>query len=179
MSVRPSGQPPSHDHTTSPLPSGLSETAATTANVLASSEDASTNGNTSLLPFILGPILGTFGLGGLYFLWHRFYKRRRAKHVAPSAEFQKYRRGSTPLADFEGGGASGARAGRLRMDGKPALYAQYDNGGEKLEGGNDGSPPSFAPGLFKDPIFEKGVAISLANQRGRHDRPGNTVGTVL
>ena len=174
MSFRPSGHPPFHNHTsTSPLPSGLSESATATALALTSSEDASTNSNTTFLPFVLGPILAVFGLGVLYFLWRYFNKRRQAKHVAPSAEFQKFRRGSTPLADVEGGGAPragvGAAEGGLRIDGKPTLYARHDNGGEKSEGGNDGSPPSFAPGLFKDPIFEKGVAISLANQRGRHE----------
>ena len=173
MSFRSSVHPQFHHHTTSSNPSGLSEIATTTANALASSEDASTYSNTSPLPFILGPILATFGLGGLYFLWHHFYKRRQAKHLAPSAEFQKYRRSSSPIADIEAGGASGAGAaeGKLRIGGKPALYAHHDNGGQKWkwEGGDDGSPPSFAPGLFKDPIFEKGVAISLANQRCRPD----------
>lgn len=157
----PSGKPPSHNHTTSALPSGLSETVTTTANAVSSSDYASTNINTSLLPIILTPIL-MFGLGGLYYLWRHFYKRRKAKQIAPSAEFRKYRRRSTPLADVERGGASEAAAveGRLR-------YPPHNNGGEKLEGGNIDSPPSFAPGLFKDPIFEKGVAITMANQSGR------------
>jgi hypothetical protein len=31
---------------------------------------------------------------------------------------------------------------------------------EMTEGGSD--PPPFTPGLFKDPIFEKGVALNLA-----------------
>lgn len=42
-----------------------------------------------------------------------------------------------------------------------------DNGGgvgdiEMGEGGSLEAPPAFTPGLFKDPIFEKGVALNLA-----------------
>lgn len=161
----PSGKPQFHNHSPSALPSGLSDTVTTTANAVASSEYTSTNSNTSPLPLILMPILTIFGLGGLYFLWHQFHKRRKAKHMAPSAEFQKYRLGSTPLADVEGRAAVAAE-GRLR-------YAHRDSGGEESEGGNNGSPPSFPPGLFKDPIFEKGVAICLANQSGRGYRLDN------
>src|SRR5258706_11273459 len=141
----PSGQPQFHNHTTSGLPSRLSETVTTTANAVVSSQYASTNTNTSSLPFILAPILAIFGLGGLYFLWHHFNKRRKAKHVAPSAEFQKYRRRSASLADVEGGGASevAAAGGGLR-------YAHHDRGDEKMEGRKKSSPPSFAPHLFQD-----------------------------
>ena len=43
-----------------------------------------------------------------------------------------------------------------------------DNGGdiEMSEGGAHGAPPAFTPGLFKDPIFEKGVALNLAAASG-------------
>lgn len=87
--------------------------------------------------------------------------------MAPSAEFQKYRCGSVPLplADVEGGGAPEAAD---RAVGWMWSYAHGDDEREKLDGDNPGSLPAFAPGLFKDPIFEKGVAITLANQRGIH-----------
>ena len=90
--------------------------------------------------------------------------------MAPSAEFQKYRRRSIPLADVEGGSAAGAAAaeGMQPMDSQAALYTHRNDGGEIFEAGNNGPPPSFALGLFKDPLFEKGVAISLANQSGRY-----------
>ena len=148
------------------------ETALPTANAVASSEYSSTNSNISLLPLVLLPIIAVFALGGLYFIWHRCYKRKKAKQVAPSAEFQKYRRRSIPLADVEGRSAVEAAAveGRMsRMDRQSTLYAYHDNGGAKLEGHNNGSPPPFAPGLFEDPIFEKGLAISLGNH-GRRER---------
>ena len=93
--------------------------------------------------------------------------------MAPSAEFQKYRRRSIPLADVEGRSAVEAAAveGRMsRMDRQSTLYAYHDNAGAKLEGHNNGSPPPFAPGLFKDPIFEKGLAIGLGIMADMSDR---------
>ena len=108
------------------------------------------------------------GILGFFFLWYYFYRHRKGKRVAPSEEFKKYRRRSVPLADAEGGGAAEAAdrvvGQRWSVDGQHALH---DDGGEKPEGDNTtGAPPVFALGLFKDPIFEKGVAICLANQRG-------------
>jgi len=82
------------------------ETATPTSSVT-SSEHASASPNTSpnLIPLVLAPILAVIGIAGLFILWHYFYKRRKRKRVAPSAEFKKYRRRSVPLADAEGGGA--------------------------------------------------------------------------
>jgi hypothetical protein len=172
--------PPQTDSpTTEPLSTvALRETATTTTDAVTSSESPNTTNNTNILPLVLAPILVVFGLGGLFFLWHHFSKRRKARHVAPSAEFQKYRRRSVPLADVEGGGAAGATAaeGTMAFDGRRALHAYQNDGGAKSQGANTDLPPLFAPGLFKDPIFEKGVAISLANQSGsgRHDRLRNS-----
>jgi len=165
--------PPDHPTTSSLDTITLPETTTTTTNAVVSSgyANTNTNSNTSFLPFILAPILAVFGFGGLFFLWRHFYKRKRAKQVAPSAEFQKYRCRSIPLADAEAGCAAEAAAaeGTSPMDGRHAMYAQPGDRGKTLEGGNTGLPPLFPPGLFKDPIFEKGVAISLGNQSSGHE----------
>lgn len=191
MAPSPNPQPPPTDNLdddsakgslilsppSSPLPQGEFTTftagsPAASASVSASEDNANTNQN--LLPLILAPIMSIFGLAALFVLWRYFYKRRKAKRVAPSAEFKKYQRAPIPLADVEGGAAVGAR-GMQSIDNRPASYA-YQNNDEEAEGD---APPAFTPGLFKDPIFEKGVAMSLANQSGTwSSRHGHGHGSV-
>lgn len=155
-----SPQPPPLE--TPEFTAGSAAASASGASVSASEDNATTNKN--LLPLILAPIMAVFGLAALFVLWRYFYKRRKAKRVAPSAEFKQYQR-TSPLADAEGGAAAVGVRGMRSMDDRPASYAyQNNNNGEEAEGGD--APPPFTPGLFKDPIFEKGVAMSLANQSG-------------
>jgi len=136
---------------------------AATASVAANQDNGNTNNNNqNLLPAILAPILAVFGLAVLFGLWTYFYKRRRAKRIAPSAEFTRFQRRSIPLADVESVGVGGVR-GMRSIDGQLASYADQNSGGEETDGD---APPAFTPGLFKDPIFEKGVAMGLANQSG-------------
>lgn len=73
------------------------------------------------------------------------------------------------------GVGSGARGMRSIDNNRPASYALQDHG-EEADGE---APPAFTPGLFKDPIFEKGVAMSLANQSGTWTgRRGHTSDTT-
>ncbi len=145
-------------------------------------ESASVGVNTNhqnLVPLIVAPILSVSAVAALVGVWYYFYRRKRAKRVAPSAEFTKYQRTPIPLADVEGsGGAVGVGAsvrGMRSIDNRPASYALQDNG-EEADGE---APPAFTPGLFKDPIFEKGVAMSLANQSGTWTgRRGHTSDTM-
>jgi hypothetical protein len=146
--------------------------------VSTSENNATTNGP-NLLPLILAPILSVFVLAALVGVCFYFYKRKRAKRVAPSAEFTKYQRAPIPLADVEGSAAVGVR-GMRSIDNRPASYALQNNGEEEADGD---APPAFTPGLFKDPIFEKGVAMSWANQgggqwAGRHGHTSGTMGTT-
>jgi hypothetical protein len=144
---------------------GPPEDPATTAADPTDATDSAQNANpnTKLLPVILGPTLGVAALAGLFFLWWCLRRRKTAKRVAPSAEFKRYQRTSIPLADVEGGGGGGTVRGMRSIDDQPASYAAYHaSSGEAAEEGD--APPAFTPGLFKDPIFEKGVAMTLANQ---------------
>lgn len=135
--------------------SGASDTA---------SAAAATGDNKNLPVLILAPILSVLGLAVVFIvLWRCVYARRRAKRVAPSAEFKQYQRTSIPLADVEVGPGGPVRGMRSIDNQQPASYAYPQSGSEEAEGD---APPAFTPGLFKDPIFEKGVAMSLANQSG-------------
>jgi hypothetical protein len=160
MSRTFSDDPARHSNATSSFPGSetTTETAAFVASV-GSSEQASPNSNANLLPLILALILTVFGLAGLVVLWYCFYKRRKVKRVAPSAEFKVYQRRSSVDVDFERGSR-----GRWSSDGR--LEAYRDRGEEVVGRGTPDrdAPPGFAPRLFKDPIFEKGVAMSLARQ---------------
>lgn len=128
----------------------------------------------NLLAAILAPILSVLALAALVGVWCYLHKRKRAKRVAPSAEFTKYQRAPIPLADVEGGAVVGVR-GMRSIDNRPTSYALQNNG-EEADGD---APPAFTPGLFKDPIFEKGVAMSLANQNGAWaGRHGHASGTT-
>ena len=146
-------------------PSPPSVPVDTSANVAetASVSTAGNNANPNLLPQILAPILSVVVVGALVGVWYYFYRQKRAKRVAPSAEFTKYQRAPIPLGDVEGGAAAAGVRGMRSIDNRPASYALQDNGEEAADGE---APPAFTPGLFKDPIFEKGVAMSLANQSG-------------
>ena len=142
--------------------------ASASASVSANEDNASNSNSKNLLPLILAPIMAVVGLAALVVLWRYLYKRRKAKRVAPSAEFKQYQRASIPLGDVEGGAAGAGVGVSVRgmqsMDTRPASYAAYQSAGDDADA--DAPPPAFTPGLFKDPIFEKGVAMSLANQSG-------------
>lgn len=143
---------------------GSAPTSDGDGDTLSASEDNATTSNPNLLPLILGPTLAVFVLAALFGVWCYFYRRRRAKRVAPSAEFTRYQRTPIPLTDVEGGGVGSVR-GMRSIDNRPASYALQNNMNMGEEADGD-APPAFTPGLFKDPIFEKGVAITLANQSG-------------
>lgn len=151
------------------------DTSASVTETASVSTAANNNATTNLLPLILAPILSVLVLAALVGVWFYFYRRKRAKRVAPSAEFTKYQRAPIPLADVEGSAAAGGVRGMRSIDNRPASYALQDHGEEAADGE---APPAFTPGLFKDPIFEKGVAMSLANQSGTWPgRHGHTSGT--
>jgi len=133
----------------------------TQSSTTSASQDNSSPNSKNLLPLILAPILALFGIAGLFVLWSYFYRRRKARRTAPSAEFKNYQRTSIPLADVEVSG--GTLRGMRSMDIRPASYAYQPHNHEEADGD---APPAFTPGLFKDPIFEKGVAMSLSNQSG-------------
>ena len=161
----------------SPPPFDAVDTGASVGET-ASVSTAANNATPNLLPLILAPILSVSVVAALVGVWFYFYRRKRAKRVAPSAEFTKYQRAPIPLADVEGSAAAGVR-GMRSIDNRPASYALQDNGEEAADGE---APPAFTPGLFKDPIFEKGVAMSLANQSGtwppRHGHTSDTTTTA-
>lgn len=157
----------------------VTESASVGANT---SENNATTNHQPPLTLILAPILSVSAVAALVGVWYYFYRRKRAKRVAPSAEFSKYKGTPIPLADVEGtsGGAVGASASARGMrsidNNRPASYALHDPHGEEAGGE---APPAFTPGLFKDPIFEKGVAMSLANQSGTWTgRRGHTSDTT-
>jgi len=159
---------------------GVSTGVSTSEDSAATSQsNAATNGP-NLLPLILAPTLSVLALAALFGIWCFFYKRKRAKRVAPSAEFTKYQRAPIQLADAEGGGTIGVR-GMRSIDDRPASRALQNHGEEP----DEDAPPAFTPGLFKDPIFEKGVAMSLANQNqggswaARHGHTPGAAGTTM
>lgn len=157
---------------TEPPSVDTSAIAADTARV-GTNQNSATTMPPNLLAAILAPILSVLALAALVGVWCYFRKRKRAKRVAPSAEFTKYQRAPIPLGDVEGSAVVGVR-GMRSIDSRPASYALQNNG-EEADGD---APPPFTPGLFKDPIFEKGVAMSLANQNaswaGRHGHASGT-----
>lgn len=175
--VSPPPSPPATPFTAevATFTAGTATEASASASVSANEDNASNSSSKNLLPLILAPIMAVGGLAALVVLWRYLYKRRKARRVAPSAEFKQYQRASIPLGDVEGG-AAGVTAGvgvgagvgvsvrgMQSIDGRPASYA-YQSAGDDADA--DAPPPAFTPGLFKDPIFEKGVAMSLANQSG-------------
>ncbi|CAG7853719.1 SubName: Full=Uncharacterized protein {ECO:0000313/EMBL:CCA70005.1} [Serendipita indica DSM 11827] len=152
---------------------------------------SSTSSGKSNTPTIVGAVIGgVIGLVLLVFLIRYLVLRQRAKKRTPaSAEFMKYAQGhadmrksaTTPLTHVyngsvdeslpmhtvvQPGGYQDHRASIIRLD--------KDTGTNELDRVPMGAPgsrgsrdvheelPAFTPGLFKDPIFEKGVALNLA-----------------
>ena len=148
---------------------------------------SSSSSSSSLTPIIAGAVVGGVVLLILVALAIFLFRRRRKQRTAPSAEFMKYApvnatgaamrdshraHSRANTADEEGnmalmhGHASyGGRSSAIRLDspgGGGAGGLGGDEPGEYEMRESEASPPPFTRGLFKDPIFEKGVALNLA-----------------
>ncbi|KIM32099.1 hypothetical protein M408DRAFT_213659 [Serendipita vermifera MAFF 305830] len=161
-------------------PTTLTLPASTNGSTASESVQSSPNAMTSA-GAIAGVVCGIIALLAIIFIvvWV-CYRRRKAQRTAPSAEFMKYSNTREPLRSHSrantgdeeglmgmplGPHSYGPHRGSVVRSDSPDLNNNNHYGGgdiEMSEGGPNGAPPAFTPGLFKDPIFEKGVALNLA-----------------
>jgi len=148
------------DHTGQPLPNS---TDSSDGNGNAQSAESSKQSNT---PIIVGVVVGVVVLLAIVGILFFLFTRRKRSRTAPSKEFMQYapvnqaitqshEEESTSIQqNIQGGNASRNNSGVT----------------EEME-----SLPTFTPGLFKDPIFEKGAALNIASNAGYSGATGSPI----
>ncbi|KAG8809510.1 hypothetical protein FRC17_003407, partial [Serendipita sp. 399] len=177
------------DQTGTPLSQGPTTSTVVPVGATPASSSGDDNKKSST-PVIIGAVVGgvvfLLLVGGLLCFFIR--KRNARKRVAPSAEFMKYAH-ERNMSAGPGIGAGTITSTSIPLthpyparDTDSSRYnprgsvIRLDSGGSEMErldpegivgtsravGGEEEATPAYTPGLFKDPVFEKGVALNLA-----------------
>jgi hypothetical protein len=99
-------------------------------------------------PIIVGVVIGVVVLLAIIGILFFLFTRRKRSHTTPSKEFAPVNQAIT---------AHEEESASIQQNAQRSSATRNDSGvKEELE-----SLPTFTPGLLKDPIFEKGAALSI------------------
>ncbi|PVG00845.1 hypothetical protein CPB86DRAFT_782067 [Serendipita vermifera] len=185
-------------------PSGDTVNGSSASGNTTSSTSASKKSNTPIIVGVVVGVVGLLALVALaLFLIRRRQKKSRVPPSAEFMKYAQHDRmgsvnlptsshplmGNMGTADDEEDGRrsrTNLRGSVIRLDGTDNSHDGTGGGGGTSGAGHtsagmsgsterDGAPPAFTPGLFKDPIFEKGVALNLAGMSGGGPASGSPV----
>jgi len=116
-------------------------------------------------PIIVGVVVGVVVLLVIIGILFFFFMRRKRSRTAPSKEFMQYAPVNQAITAHDEESAS------IQQNAQRSSATRNDSGvTEELE-----SLPTFTPGLFKDPIFEKGAALNIASHAGYSGATGSPI----
>lgn len=162
------------DHQPPPSQS-VDSSSALAATAIPTAESASSSmGGGSNKGAIIGGVIGGVVLLSVIIICIVFYMRRKRSRTAPSKEFMQYapvNQAIIPPHDEESGSFHNQNlqssqqllpAGGQQQQQRNSAALRQDSGfTDEME-----TLPGFTPGLFKDPIFEKGAALNIASHAG-------------